>query len=111
MKIYRVERYDGEGPFSNHFIGCMSTSLPEPTHDSGFPLGFIVNQDYIFGCKNKKLMKQWIRDAHELAFSGFVVNEYKIEKKKVINGKYQSLFMYDDATLAKKHCIISFKEG
>lgn len=111
MKIYRVERYDGKGPFSGDFIVCMNYSLPEPRYDPGFPEDFIVNRDYIFGCRNKKLMKQWISDAYELACGGFVVNEYIVDKKKVISGEYQSLFLYDDATLAKKHCIISFKEG
>lgn len=111
MKIYRVERHDGEGPFSGRFIDHMNTSLPEPRYDPGFPEDFYVNRAFIFGCRNKRLMRQWITDARELAKVGFVVNEYTVDKKRVLNGRYQSLFSYEDATLVKKHSIVSFKHG
>ena len=104
MKVFRVEKPDGTGPYRHSEIGselCRihggTTNHPGPLDDTdpeGKPLCNFLWQDgsYIFGFSSLVQMLAWFLDELELLKAhSFVVSVY--ESSQVVEGRFQVIFI------------------
>lgn len=108
MIVYRIESYKGLGPYT-HVKGdilnktdyCLHTlkyNRPTPHFDN---IENVVN-DYYFGFSSKDQMKAWFFEFKDILKPYFYITVYKINKKFVVNGKYQVAFNKKEAVLISK---------
>lgn len=116
--VYRVEsRVKCVGPYNsqvgaNRAWAAMTSELPEPYYDEGFPRGmFPLDESNVFGAPTKSAMKEWIVEPRVLRSHKYVVRKFRVPVDKVVSSKIQSIFKKKDAQCVAEYDIVEFMKG
>jgi hypothetical protein len=110
VKVYRVEKYDGEGPFSpgdhrlemNKALGwnfhADQMKFPEPSQE-GLELEW--GSDWICGCQSLELLLEWFPKVIHSVLSdfGYRLTEWAVDVKEIQIGTRQVIFKRHSAQL------------